>query len=155
MAAWTLTLDVAVGEELLGLLVIELLGGDFHEFAFVIELLEEVGGKLVVCLAGGAAVDVETDAEVGKRLLDDAVIAVHHILHGAPLLLGTDGHGHSMFVASTHKQNVTSFQTQVTCIYVGWHIHTSQVSDVYRTIGIWQCCRYGSSLEVFLFHVDD
>ena len=155
MATWAFTLDVAVGQELLCFLVIELFRGDFHKLALVVEFPEEVGGKLVVRLAGGAAVDVETDAEVGKRLLDDAMIAVHHVLHGASLFLRTDGHGHTVFIASTHKQHLATLQAQVSCIDVGRHIHASQVADVHRPIGIRQSRRHRCSLVVLLFHVDD
>ena len=155
MATWAFALDVAVGEELMRLLVVELFRGDFHKLALVVELLEEVGGKLMMRLARGAAVDVEADAEVGKRLLDDAMIAVHHVLHGASLLLGADGHGHAVLIASTHKQHLATLQTQVSCIDVGRHIHASQVADVHRPIGIRQSRRHRCSLVVLLFHVDD
>ena len=66
VASWTFALDVAVGEELLGLLVVELLRCDFHKLALVVELLEEVGGELMVYGTCGARIDVEADAEVGE-----------------------------------------------------------------------------------------
>ena len=118
-----------------------------------IKLLEEVGGKLVMNFAGGAAEDVEADAEVGKRLLDDAVIAVHHVLHGASLLLRTDGHGYAVLIAATHKEHLTSLQTQVSRINICWHIHACQVPDVDRAVGVRQCCRYGCSFVVLIVHV--
>ena len=138
---------------MLGLLIVELLRSDFHKFPLVIELLEKVGGKLMVNLAGGAAVDVETDTKVSKRFLDDAMIAIHHILHSASLLLCTDGHRYTMLITPTHKHHLTSLQSQVSRIDVGRYIHASQMSNVYRSIGIWQRCRHSCSLKVFLFHV--
>ena len=59
VAVWALTSDVAVGEELMGFFIVELRGGLLHEFSLVVEFAEEVGGKLMVYVAGGAAIDVE------------------------------------------------------------------------------------------------
>ena len=154
VATWTLTFDVAVGEELLRLLIVELLRGDFHKLALIIELLEEVCSKLMMRLAGGAREYVEADAKVSKRLLDDAVVTVHHILHSASLLLRTNRHGHTMLIATTHKHHLTSLQSQVSHIDVGWHIHTCQVTNMHRSVGVWQGCRHCCSLKVLLFHVN-
>ena len=53
MTTRTLTTDVAVGEELLSLWVIELLGSLLDELAVVVEMAEEIRCQLVVDLAGG------------------------------------------------------------------------------------------------------
>ena len=51
VAAWTFATDIAVGEELLSLWVIELLGGLLNKLAVVVEMAEEVRCQLVVDLA--------------------------------------------------------------------------------------------------------
>ena len=43
MAPWAFATDVAVGEELLGLWIIELLGSLFYKFTIIIEVTEKVG----------------------------------------------------------------------------------------------------------------
>ena len=48
MAVGALARDVAVSEELFGLLVVELFGSLLDQLALVIELAEPVGSKLVV-----------------------------------------------------------------------------------------------------------
>ena len=53
MAAWALATNVTVGEELLSLWVVELLGSLLDELAVVIELAEEIRSQLVGNLAGG------------------------------------------------------------------------------------------------------
>ena len=153
VATRTFTLDVAVGQELLRLFIIKLLRGLLHKLPLVIQLAEEVSGKLVVNLAGRTAIDIETDAKVLKRLLDDAVVAVHHILHRAPFLLGTNRHRHTVLIRAADKHDLTSLQTQVAHIDVCWHIHASQMSDMYRPIGIRQCRSNRRSFKVFLFHL--
>ncbi len=58
VAVGALALHVTVGQELARRLVIELLGGLLDEFAVIIEFAEKFSGKLVMRLAGRAAVDV-------------------------------------------------------------------------------------------------
>ena len=59
MAVGTFTYNITVGQELLGLLVVELCSGLLHQFAFVIEFLEPLGSKLMMRVAGGTAIDIE------------------------------------------------------------------------------------------------
>ena len=151
VAARAFATDVAVGEELTFLFVVELLALHLHELAVVVQLAEEICGKLMVGGGGGAAIDIEGDAEVGERLLDDVVVAVHHVLRGATLFLCADGHRHSVLVASTDEQHFLAFQSQIARINVGWHIHTGKVADMNRTV----CVGKGGSDEgplEFLFH---
>ena len=101
-----LTRHVAVGEELLGLLVVELCGGLFCQFSLIVEFAEPFGGKLVVGLRGGAAIDIKGDTKFFETLLDHLVVAVHHVLRGDTLLAGTDGDGHTVFIRATDKQHL-------------------------------------------------
>ena len=139
MAAGTFATDVAVGEELVGLFVVELFGSLLNELAFIIELAEEVAGKLVVNLACCAAVDVERDAELLERVLDEIVVAIDHILNGNAFLAGADSHWNTMFVGSANEENLLLLEAKIAHIDICWHIYTCQVSDMYRTIGIGQC----------------
>ena len=144
--------DVAVGEKLPRHCVAVLLLHLLHQFAVIIELAEEVRGKLVMDGTCGTAVDVERDAEVLERLFDDAMIAVHDILHGDALLLGTDGHGHAMLVTASDEEHLASLQPEVTHIDICGHIDASQMSDVDGSVGVGKCRCHGSSFEL-LFHI--
>jgi hypothetical protein len=152
MATWTLTADVTVGEELLGLLVIELLGGLFDEFSVLVEFLEEVRSELVVNLARRAAVNVERDAKLLEGILDEVVIAIYNILDGDSLLAGTDGNRHAMFVRTSNEKDGTLLEAQIADIDVGWYINTCQVSDMYRTIGIGESSCYERAFELIFCH---
>jgi hypothetical protein len=118
-----------------------------------IELAEKVCRKLMVGFAGGTAIDIERDAELLERVLDHLVVTVDDILRRDAFLACTNGNGHTMLVASTDKHDIFLLQSQVADIDVGRHIDTSQVSDMYTTVGVWQCRRHGGTLILFLFHV--
>ena len=152
VAVRTLAGDVAVGQELMGLFVVELLGGLLGELAFVVELAEEVGGKLMMGLRGGAAIHVERDAELLERVFDERVVAVDHILRGDALLAGTDGDGHTVLVASADEHHVFFLQAKVAHVDVGRHIYTGQMAYVNTAVGIGKGSRDGGPLIVFLFH---
>ena len=59
VAVWALALDIAVGEELVGLLIVVLLALYLHELAVVVELAEEVGRQFVVDGGGGAGINIK------------------------------------------------------------------------------------------------
>ena len=59
VAMGTFAGDIAVGQELLGLLVVILHGSLFHQLPFIVELAEEVAGKLMVRFRSGTRVHVE------------------------------------------------------------------------------------------------
>ena len=151
MTTRTFATNVAVGEELMLCLVVVLFAFEFYELAFVVELAEEVGCKLVVNRRSSAAIDVERNAEVGKRFLNQCVIAVHHILWSTSFFLGADGDWHTVLVATTDEQYALAFQAKIACIDVGRHIHACEVSDVDRTVGVGESRCDKRSLE-FLFH---
>ena len=110
MASGAFALDVAVGEEVTGLFVVELLSGLLHQLAFVEELAEEVAGHLVMSVAGSAAIHIKTDAEAFKRLFDEVVIAVHYLLGGDALLACADSHGHTVLVAAAYEYYILAPQ---------------------------------------------
>lgn len=151
MAARTLAHDIAVGKELMGFIVVELLALHLHELVVVIELTEKVAGYLMMDVAGGTAIYVERNAEPFERILDDLVITIDDILRRAALLLGTNGDRHTMFVTATDEEYFLTLQAQITYIDVGRYIHTGQVTDVHWSIGIRKCRRDKCSFE-FLFH---
>ena len=145
--------DVAVGKKFARNLVAELLFCLLHKLVLVVESAEEVARKLVMNIRSGAAVDVERDAELLKRLLDKVVIAVYHLLHGDALLACTDSNGHTMLVASAYKHHLFLLQAQIAHVDVGRHIHTSQVANVHTTIGIRQSSRDGGAFKFVFFHL--
>ena len=152
VAAGAFARDVAVGQEGLRFLVVILHGGLFDELPFVIQFAEEVGSRPVVYLRGGASVHVERDAEFLERLLDELVVTVHDVLRCAALLLGADGDGHAVLVASADEEHLLLFQAQVSCVNVGRHVDARQVSYVYRPVGVGQRRGDGGTFE-FLFHI--
>ena len=56
---WAGAHDIAVGQPLVGLLVVELLCGSLDEFTLVIEGFEKLGSRLPMDFAGGARVHIE------------------------------------------------------------------------------------------------
>ena len=92
----------------------------------------------MVGLASGAAIDIETDAELLKGVLDHLVVAVDHLLGSDALLTGTLSDGHAMFVASANEHHVLAFQAEVAYIYIGRHVDACEVAYVHTTIGIGQ-----------------
>ncbi len=132
------TLYVAVGQELAGFGVKKLLRFFFYQKSFLVQYFEEIGGSLVVGSIGGTGVDVETDAEILKRLLDKFVVFVHYFLYADALFLGTNGNGHAVFVGAAYQKYIGFAQAKVACIYVCRNIHSCQVAYVDRAIGVGQ-----------------
>ena len=128
--------NVAVCKEGLCLRVIVLLALPGYELALVVELAEEGGGVGLVHLAGGAAVDVEVDAETREGVLDDLVVPVDYVLRSAALLTGLDGDRHSVLIASADIEHVLALHAQVPHIYVSRHIHAGKMAYVHRSVGI-------------------
>ena len=152
MAVGALASDIAVCQELLGLLVVELFGGLFRQFALVVELTKPVCGKLMVRLAGGAAIDVERDAELLERVLDHLVIAIHDILRRDALLTGSHRDGYPVLIRAADEQHLALLQTEIAHIDISRHVHTSQVADMHAAISIRQRRRHRRALESLVFH---
>lgn len=102
----------------MGLRVVVLLALLLHELAILIELAEEIGGKLMVDLRCGAAIHIKRDAELTERVLDDLVVTVAHVLRRDALFLGTYGDGHAVLIGSTDENNVLLLQAEVSHIDV-------------------------------------
>ena len=143
-------LNIAVGKEFLSLLIIILFALHLHKLAVVVEFAEEVACHIVVNLRCGARIDVKRDTELLKRSLDEVVITVNHVLRGATLFLGAYCYRHTMLVAAANHLHILTFEAKITHIDIGRHIHTSQVADMHRTIGIRQRCGYECPFEFFL-----
>jgi hypothetical protein len=152
MATGTFTLDVTVGKEAASSLVKELLADLLHKLAFLVEFLEEVACKLVMNGTAGARVYIEGDAKLFERVLDDAMIAVNNLLHADTLLASTNGNGYTMLVATTNEEYIALLQAQISHVDIGRHIYTSQMTDVYRAVGIGKSRCNGGSFEI-LFHI--
>src|SRR3712207_5783233 len=80
MTMGTFTHDIAVGQELMSLLIVVLFCFLLYEFALVVQLLKEVAGQLAVGGAGGTAIHVERNAEFLERLFNHRMVAVDHVL---------------------------------------------------------------------------
>ena len=113
LTAWAGAGDIAVSEELLRFGVVVLFTLFFDEAPLVVDSAEDRGCQLSVSGAGRTAVDVEGDTEVGKRLADDAVVAVDDILWRDALLLSLDGDGHTVLVTTADKEHLLSTEAQV------------------------------------------
>ncbi len=124
MAVGAFARHIAVGQELVSLLVVELRGGFLRQFPFVVEFAEEISSKLVVDFTGGAAVDIEVDAELLKRIFNHLVVAVNHILRGNALLTGADGNGYTVLIAASDENHVLFLQTEIAHVDVCRHIDT-------------------------------
>ena len=144
--------DVAVGQKLARHLVAILLLGDFLQLAVVIELAEEVGGKLIVDGAGRATIDVKRDTELLKRVLDQVMIAIDNLLDGDTLLAGTDRDGHAVLITSTNEDHILFLQSEIADIGVCRHIDACQMADMHAAIGVRQGRSHRSALEI-LFHI--
>ena len=66
-------------------------------------------------------------------------------------ILDPDGDGHAMLIGTADEKHVFLLQTKVTHVNVRRNIHPCQMTDVHRTVGVWQSRRDGRSLEI-LFH---
>ena len=151
MATRTLSADVAVGQEVAGLLVVELFAHLFNELAIVIEFAEEVAGKLVVRLARSATINIEGNAKPLEAVLDQVVVAVDNLLHRNALFASPDGNRNTMLVAASDEQAFAALQPEIASIDVSWHVNTSKVTDMYRSVRVRQSGRNSGSLEM-LFH---
>lgn len=57
-----------------------------------------------------------------------------------------------MFVAAANHYYILALKTQVSRIDVCWHIYTCQMSDMHRTVGIWEGCGDEGTFESGIFH---
>ena len=97
-----------------------------------------------------ATVYVERYAKLFKRVLNQCVITVHHLLNTDALLAGTYSYRNTMLIASTDKKHRPALEAQIAYIDVGWHIHSCQMTNVYRAVGIRQCRSHCSSFELLV-----
>ncbi len=141
--------DIAVCEELAGLLVVQLHGGLLHEFPLVVKAAEEIGGRTGMRLGAGAPVHVERYAELLERIFDYRVITVHYVLGGDTLLAGLYGDGYAMLVAAADEQHLLSLKTEIPRIDVGRDIDSGQVADMHRPVGVRQGRGDKCTLEFF------
>ena len=80
------------------------------------------------------------------------MIAIYDILWGDALLAGTDGDGHTVLIRTADEQHFTLLQTEIAHIDISGYIHTSQVSDMYAAISVWERRRHRRTLISLVFH---
>ena len=152
MTVRTFARDIAVGQKLLGLLVIILLRGLLNEFAFVVQFGEEGRGRLVVGRVGGAGVDVEGDAQLLERLFDNVVITVHYVLRGHTLFAGFQRNRYAVLIGAAEEKHLLAVVAEVAGIDVGRDVNAGQMTDMYRSVGVRQ--RRGDGIAFgFFFHI--
>ena len=147
----TSTRDIAVGQELLRLLIVVLLACFLDEFAFIIQCTEKIRGHLMMRSGSSTRIDIKRDTELLERFLDNTVVTIHHILRRDPLFLRSQRDGYPMLVRTTNHQHFLPLQTKVTGINISRHIHPGQVSDMHRSVRIRQRRSNQRSLKMF-FH---
>ena len=130
--------DVAVGKELAGLFVVELFGFLLHKFTLVIEFAEKVGSGLAMGFRGGAAIDIEGDAETLEGILDDIMVTVHDILGCDALVAGLYGDGHTVLVAATDEKHLLATEAEIAGVDVSGDINAGEMADMHGTIGVRQ-----------------
>ena len=145
--------DITIGQELFCLLVIILLTRLLNEFTLIIKLPEEIRCHLMVDSGSRAGIDIKRDTELLERFLDDVMVAIHDILRRNAFLLGTKRDGHTVLIGATNHQDLLTLQAEITCVNIGRHINTRQVSDMHRTVGIRQSRCYQCSFKMFLHSV--
>ena len=144
------TRDVAVGQEGLSLLVVVLLRSCFGKFTLVVQRAEEIRCGLGVGRRRGTRIDVERHTQTLERRFDYVMILIYNILGSYTLLTRLDGDGHTVLVATTNRDDISTALTQITNIDIRGHIYTRQMADMHRTIGIRKCRCYQITLKLFL-----
>ena len=145
--------DIAVGQELMGLLIVVLFGLFLHQFPLVIELFKEVAGKLMMRGAGRSAINIEADAKRLERLFDELVVAVAHVLRRDTLFLRTDSDGHTMLIAAANEHHLLFFEAQIAHVNIGRHIDSCQMANVNASVGIGQSRRNGGAFKLRFLHL--
>ena len=75
------------------------------------------------------------------------MVAIHNFLCGDTFFARTNGNRYAVLVATAYEEDILALKAQIAHIDVGWDLYASQVSDMYRTIGIRQGCGYKCSLK--------
>ena len=149
VAVGALAGDVAVGEELPGLGVVELLGSLFYELTLVVEMAEEFRRGGVVYWGSGAGIYVERYTQTVERVFDELVVTVDDILRSHALGASFECDRHTVLVAAADESDGATGQTEVTCVDIGRNIYSGEVTDVYRPVGVGQSRGYKGSLVIF------
>jgi len=105
-----------------------------------------------VCGGGGAAVNVETDAEFFEGVLYYLMVSVHDVLRGAAFFSGSDGDGYPVLVGASYEEHLPSLHSHIACIDVGGDIDSCQMSYVYRPVRVGEGGGYQKAF-VFLVHI--
>ena len=109
MAARTLTADIAVGQEMACLGIVELLRALFDKLTGFVHLAEIVRGKPMMNSRSSTGIDIEGDTELLKRALDKRVIAVHHLLGRDSFFAGAYSNGNPVLIATADKHGLLAF----------------------------------------------
>ena len=81
------------------------------------------------------------------------MVAVHDVLRRDTFGFRLDGDWHTVLVRAANHNHVFTFESEIAGVDVGRHIHTGEVSDVDRTVCVWQSCCNQRAFEFFFFHI--
>ena len=98
MAVGAFSRDVAVSQESLGFFIVVLLTFLFDKFAFIVERLEELCGRLFVNSARRPTINIEADAEGFKGIFNELVIAIYDVLRRAMLAAGANRYRYAVLI---------------------------------------------------------
>lgn len=124
------TLDITVGQEAAGLGVVELRGRALIDVAVLHEAQEDVVGDGGVVLRAGVGEEVERDAELAPVAEKLRVELVDDLLGRAALVVGADGDGRAVRVATGDHQDVVADHAVVTGEDIGGEIRAGDVAEV-------------------------
>ena len=104
---------------------------------------------LLMRVGSGARIHIKGNTEVGKRILNQVVVAVNDFLHSNTLLFRTNSYGYTVFVRPTDEKHFLALQAKVAHVDVGRHIHTCEVTNMNTSVGIRQGGSNKRSLKIF------
>lgn len=76
--------------------------------------------------------------EVFKILFDDAVVFVDNGLGSGAFFPGLYGDGGAMLIATAHEYHIPVLGPEVSDVGICRQVSTSQVTDMFQTVGVWQ-----------------
>ena len=104
VASRTFAADIAVGEEMSRLGIIELLRSLLRKLAGIVHPAEIIRSEAMMGVGGGTGIDIETHSEIGERAFDKGMIAVNHLLGGDAFFSCADSDGHAMLVGTAYEE---------------------------------------------------
>ena len=74
-----------------------------------------------------------------ERLFIQLVVAIHDILGSDSLGSRLERDGDPVLVGAANKERLLALETQIAGVNIGGYVHSGQVSDMHRPVGVGQC----------------